>query len=191
MRLCKGRASWPLAGFLALSCFGLFAHAEPRLFPTDLPNREWVEFPAQGFSRPACGVIYRLNDQVTNGMPLGGIDVGCIDLETSGLLGYCTIFNSHVPRRGPLNLPFLGLSVGGQTWVLCDPSKTKLYESTGTGKPVTYPSPDGGTPKPEHVVGTWVMAPVEPYLMKLSLEKVRTAREIHYWGHYPVADLEI
>ena len=53
-------------------------------------------------------------------MPLGGIDTGCIDLETSGLLGFCTIFNTHVPRRGPINLPILGLSAGGKTWVLCD-----------------------------------------------------------------------
>ena len=40
------------------------------------------------------------------------------DIEATGLLGYATIFNSLVPRRGPVNLPFLGLNVGGQTWVL-------------------------------------------------------------------------
>ena len=61
-------------------------------------------------------------------MPLGGVDTGCIDLETSGLWGYCTIFNSHVPRRGPINLPFLGMSVGGQTWAFCDPNQIKRYK---------------------------------------------------------------
>ena len=134
------------------------------LFPTDLPGPEWQQFRAAGFSKPACGVIYRLRDRVTNGLALGGVDTGCIDLETSGLLGYCTIFNTHVPRRGPLNLPILGLSVGGRTWVLCDP-QVKHGE--------------GGA-----------QTPIEPGASELSLDGVATADEIHYWGHYPVADLE-
>src|SRR5437867_3785118 len=96
-----------------------------RLFPPDLPNKQWFRFGAFGFAKPACGVIYRLGDQVTNGLALGGIDTGCLDLETSGMLGYCTIYNTHVPRRGPLNLPLLGLSVEGKTWVLCDPTQIK------------------------------------------------------------------
>jgi len=101
------------------------ARAEPEsLFPTDLPGREWVQFPAAGFPQPACGVIHRQGDTVTNGMALGGLDTGCIDLETNGLLGYCTLFNTHVPRRGPIGLPILGLSVGGRTWVLCRPQAT-------------------------------------------------------------------
>jgi len=91
------------------------------LFPTELPSREWSQFRASGFGRQACGVVYRLGDTVTNGMALGGVDTGCLDLETTGLLGYCTIFNTHVPRRGPVNLPILGLHAGGKTWVLCDP----------------------------------------------------------------------
>jgi len=146
------------------------AAASAKLFPTDLVGRDWVHFKALGFSEPVCGVIYRLRDPVTNGMALGGIDTGCIDLETSGLLGYCTIFNTHVPRRGPINLPILGLSVAGKTWVLCDPKQTKQgsggYQSGAEGKPIP------------------------PVWADLKLEGVRTAKEIHYWGHYPVADLE-
>ena len=42
---------------------------------------------------------------------------GCIDLETNGTLGYCSIFNSLFPRRS-LHLPFLGLAVGGKAWTL-------------------------------------------------------------------------
>ena len=115
-----------------------------KLFSVDLPELKWVEFSADGFSEPVAGVIYRSDRPAVCGLPLGGIDTGCIDLETDGTLGYSTIFNSHVPRLGPLNLPFLGVSVGKQTWVL------------------TTRKMDG----------------------------VHTAKEIHYWGHYPVADLE-
>lgn len=74
-----------------------------RLFPSGLPGREWVQFRAAGFSRPVSGVVYRLEDPVTNGMPLGGVDTGCLDFESNGLLGYSTIFNSHVPRGGPIS----------------------------------------------------------------------------------------
>ena len=138
--------------------------ADDMLFPDGLPNRRWIRFPARGLEKPACGVIYRSGDRVTNGMALGGIDTGCLDLETSGLLGYCTIFNTHIPRRGPINLPVLGLSVGGKTWVMCE-RQPKLGE--------------GGSQNP-----------VEPVLTAVSLEGVETAHGIQYWGHYPVADLE-
>jgi uncharacterized protein (DUF608 family) len=154
-----------------------------RLFPTDLPHKEWMQFPAQGFGRPACGVIYRLGDTVTNGMPLGGVDTGCLDLETSGLLGYCTIFNTHVPRRGPINLPILGLSVGDKTWVLC-----RKQPKEGQGQ---Y-QPGGGRKYRLWRDKGWVdeTPPILPELTDLKLEGVETVKEIHYWGHYPVADLE-
>jgi uncharacterized protein (DUF608 family) len=134
------------------------------LFPTDLPEGEWVEFEAQGFAAPVVGVIHRRAYRALCGMPLGGIDTGCLDLETSGLFGLCSIFNSHTPRRGALNLPFLGLSVGGQTWVL----------TTG------QQSPEKGT-------GQALDAPRPPDLV---LSGVRLAKDIYYWGHYPVADME-
>ena len=138
------------------------------LFPTNVEGKTWLSFPAAGFSQPACGVVYRLKDEVGCGMPLGGVDTGCIDLETSGLLGFCTIFNTIVPRRGPTNLPILGLSCGGKTWVLCDKQPKKAWREKGVpyGKPVL------------------------PVLSELKLEGVETAKQIHYWGHYPVADLE-
>jgi len=164
-----------VSGSLAAG-FACLAEAMPkrqdhvRLFPTDLPGPDWLTFPAAGFSHPACGVIYRLKDKVTNGMALGGIDTGCLDLETSGLLGYCTIFNTHVPRRGPLNVPILGLSVGGKTWALCDR-------------------------QPKRGSGGWQVDKDNRSLIQadspeLNLDGIETAREIHYWGHYPVADLE-
>ncbi len=142
--------------------------AAATLFPTDVPGKQWITFPAAGFSEPACGVIYRMKDEVSCGMPLGGIDTGCVDLETSGLLGYCTIFNSHVPRRGPINLPILGLSTGGKTWVLCRKQPKTAWRIKGTPYDI----------------------PVLPVPAKVDLEGVETAKEIHYWGHYPVADME-
>ncbi|MBI4587111.1 MAG: hypothetical protein HY717_24125 [Planctomycetes bacterium] len=139
------------------------------LFSTDSRERSWIRFRARGFSEPVCGTVNRLDDFVSNGLPLGGIDTGCLDLETTGLLGYCTIFNTHVPRRGPINLPILGLSVGGKTWVLCakEPKDGHgAFQSGPAGKPMIPVSKD------------------------LRLDGVQTATEIHYWGHYPVADLE-
>ncbi len=156
-----------------------------RLFPRQVPGRRFLRFPAAGFAHgPACGVIYRKNDMVTNGMPLGGIDTGCLDLETSGMLGYMTIFNTHVPRRGPLNVPCLGLSVGGQTWVLCDPQPKDgggQYQPSVTGRPSTLWR-NGGYEQ--------VTTQLTPIPTDMQLDGVRTADEIHYWGHYPVADLQ-
>jgi non-lysosomal glucosylceramidase len=137
------------------------------LFPTDLPSGEFTRFAAEGFAAPVCGLIHRSAFPARNGLPLGGIGTGCVDLESDGTLGYCTLFNSHVPRRGPLNLPLFGLAVRGneevitglETWVL---STRRLIGEVYTG-------PSGGLSLPRRA---------EP------------AADIHYWGHYPVADLE-
>jgi non-lysosomal glucosylceramidase len=132
--------------------------ADARLFPTGLPSGEWTEFAAKGFARPVWGVIYRKNCLATCGMPLGAIDTGCLDLEGDGTFGFCTIFNSHVPRRGPLNLPFLGIHVDDRTWIL----------TTRRMKSMDMPGQYG----------------------RAAPDQVSFAEEIHYWGHYPVVDLE-
>jgi len=41
----------------------------------------------------------------TFGMQVGGVDNGLVDFEADGALGFSKLFNSHVPRRGPLNEP--------------------------------------------------------------------------------------
>jgi non-lysosomal glucosylceramidase len=102
------------------------------LFSKALPELEWTEFQAEGYSEPAVGVIHSSDSPAVCGMPIGSIDTGCIDLETDGTLGYCTMFNSHVPRRGPVNLPFLGLSLGSESWVLSS-KKIHGYNSTAPG----------------------------------------------------------
>ena len=118
------------------------------LFPgPHLPERTWTQFEASGFTEPVCGVIFRKDKAPECGVPLGSIGTGCIDLDTDGTLGYCSIFGSFVPPRGQLRLPFLALRVSKQTWVLA---------SRYTGQ----------------------------------IENVGKADEIHYWGHYPIADLE-
>jgi uncharacterized protein (DUF608 family) len=96
---------------------GQAAESRPTLFPTDRPERGWMQFRAAGYAEPVCGVVHRLKDSVTNGMALGGVDIGCLDLETNGTFGYNTIFNSIVPRGGAtLRTPVLALSIGGKTW---------------------------------------------------------------------------
>ena len=127
------------------------SNSAERLFPVDVPALEWKEFPASGFNKPVCGVIYRRRQRPLNGMPLGAIDTGRLDLQTDGTLGFCTIYNSICPQRGPLNLPFLAMSVENQLWLLSNP-------------PGTF--------------GEYMFGGLE------------SPTDIHYWGHYPVADLE-
>jgi non-lysosomal glucosylceramidase len=70
------------------------------------------QFPAPGFTGQAVGVVYDAAD-VKQGVPLGGLGTGYIDLNADGTLGLCSIFNQFVPPR-KLNTPFLGLVVDGQ-----------------------------------------------------------------------------
>lgn len=92
-----------------------------RLFPAGIAPCEFHEFEAEGFAVPASGVIYDRKHPASSGMALGAIDTGYVELSTNGTFGCCTAFNSIAPQRGPLNLPFLGLSVGDQCWLLANP----------------------------------------------------------------------
>ena len=141
-----------LSSLSTLSLRAVGASQSPtKLFSTEMPSREWRQFPAAGFSKPACGVIYRKRQPPEQGLPLGSIDTGRLNLETNGRFGYCTAYNSFCPQRGPLDAPFLGLTVGKQAWLL-------------TSDQGTY----GG----------------------FMFNGVQLPTEIHYWGHYPIADLE-
>lgn len=161
--------------------YGEATSTESTLFPTDLPARQWHTFQAKGFSKPVVGVIYRNggdvpyvgtgNPEVTEqhlrhwplvrecGVPLGGIGTGCATLRLDGCWGGWSLFNNlnnqdtgakliwwtaPVPQLRNVEMPLLGLSVGGKSCVL---SLDKL-------------------------------------------DAVNAAQQIHYWGHYPVADLE-
>lgn len=89
---------------------------------------------AAGFTAPACAVVYRRENEVLNGMPLGGVSTGFIDVETDGTWGQSSIFNSGVPVREKTGLPFLGVNVDGRTWVL----STKETLGTGNASEVYY-----------------------------------------------------
>lgn len=86
------------------------------IFPENVPQGEWTEFLAEGFAKPVCGIVFR-DEQVTAGVPLGGIGTGCVDLNGNGCLGRASLFNSFAPPR-ELNLPFLGVVVGDRAYCL-------------------------------------------------------------------------
>lgn len=136
-----------------------------RLFPADLAVNQWADFQAAGYSAAVTGVVYRGNQpRPINGMPLGGIDTGCIDIETSGLIGWSTIFNHLSPRGGPVNTPILGVSVDNKTYVL----------ATGEGKKLNNPANTAEVPT----------------IFDIGLKDVELVESIDYWGHYPVLDME-
>ena len=143
-------------------------------FSRRIGTDRYEQFVASGFTSPVSGIIYDSKSRVMCGMPLGGLGTGCLDLETTGLIGYSTIFNSHVPRGGPVNGPLFGVRVGGKTWVL----------TTGSAKEYDEPRIDWareGSTAPE--VST-------PQLQRLNLEPAHVVDNVRYFGHYPVADLD-
>lgn len=93
--------------------------SEIGLFPGTVSDHDFVQFAAAGFSAPVCGALHTRAHPAANGMPLGGIGTGYLDIETDGRFGYCALFNSGVPVRW-LGRPFLALRIprGERTWVL-------------------------------------------------------------------------
>ena len=87
-----------------------------KIVSIDARGVKWSEFKADGFQRPVPGIIYESGESEC-GLPLGGIGTGCIDLDTDGTFGRCSIFNSFAPPR-VLNTPFLGLTLGNEVYCL-------------------------------------------------------------------------
>ncbi|MEM8946873.1 MAG: GH116 family glycosyl-hydrolase [Planctomycetota bacterium] len=155
-----------------------FTHANPnddnaaRYFPTGLLHAQWQEFEVQGYRQPITGVVYRGNPRPTCGMPLGGLDTGCIDIEPNGMLGYSTLFNHLIEPRLLYNAPFLGLSVDGTACVLATDARGKLdrpvHRETGVFPPLDY----------------------TPAFFDAGTSGVKFAKAIDYFGHYPVLDME-
>ncbi|MCL5994562.1 MAG: GH116 family glycosyl-hydrolase [Chloroflexi bacterium] len=158
-----------------------------RLFPTNVPDRQWCRFDAAGFSTPVSGVIFRPARAPCCGMPLGGVATGCIDVDVRGVWGFSSLFNMLYPekafagqrgnvftapltRKTPAYLPMLGLALGDTTWVLA--SREVL---------------DGGMLS---VCADPVFVDRHATTCVPPLAGVLGAQEIHYWGHYPVVDIE-
>lgn len=156
---------------------------EGRLFPRELPELTWTEFSASGFSEAVSGVIYRPLKPPCCGAPLGGIGTGCLDINVEGVYGYSSIFNpvspcpiakgQRMPRKMPCYQPLLGLSVQGRTWVLTTPKILEGGEVSACLDPF---------------FGRGYIKEIKVPITKL--EGVEPAKEISYWGHYPVVDIE-
>ena len=140
--------------------------SQTSLFPTDLPGPEWVEFEAKGYSRPVTGVIFR-DAEVDPGVPLGGLGTGAIALGTDGTLNYySTIFNAFLERDR------LASARGGNDGLV-------IFTRHRSDIP-SLKLPFLGL-----TVGD------KTYVLSLKqIKGIESARQIHYWGHYPVADLE-
>jgi uncharacterized protein (DUF608 family) len=146
---------------------------EMRLFPPNLLHAKWVEFTPKGYHQPVTGVIYRGEPRPTCGMPLGGLDTGCIDIEPDGILGYSTIFNHLIRPRLLLNVPFLGLHCSGKTWVLITEKRAKE-----------------DTPRDPKTITLFPPTDYTPVYHDVELNGVEIADSIDYWGHYPIVDME-
>ena len=120
-------------------------------------------------------------------MPLGGVATGCLDIDVHGVLGFNNLFNigymeesfsgfagnifkSPLTRRAPDYSPFLGLSVGGGTWVL---ASRRILDG---GRMETCVDPV--------FIGRTASVEIP------QVSGVAAANDIHYWGHYPIVDIE-
>ena len=157
------------------------------LFPTDLPALRWQQFSAAGFSQPVSGVLFRTDKPPCCGVPLGGISTGCIDVDARGVYGFSSIFHPkssrgedhYTPRKLPSCEPIVGLSVSvpgqcAKTWVLASTPFIK----------------GGRIPWCTNVAVPWGQELGTDEVDCRELKNVQPAEDIHYWGHYPVADME-
>jgi len=156
------------------------------LFPMDLAELKWVEFEAEGFSQPVSGVIFRADKPTCCGVPLGGISTGCVDVDVRGVFGFNTLFNPAVKgqrggnrwdtRKLPRIQPILGLAVGDETWVLASGQMIGGDEIPWCTEPGMAQVRGRENPQDS------VVCP--------KIEGVRPAKQIQYFGHYPIADVE-
>jgi non-lysosomal glucosylceramidase len=162
--------------------------ANAQLFDPAASTREWTRFAAKGYKAPVAGMIFTDKDEVCAGMPLGGLGTGCLDIETSGVLGFSSIFFPskmvdptpyQTLRNAQFLTPFLGIAIGGETWVL---ASQKMIDG-GTFRGCIDPVDPGDYTQNENYMSHWrVEVP--------KTEGVKAADSIRYFGHYPVADID-
>lgn len=191
--MCKTPRRSCVFSFATLVVFTVFAAcqlsiAADSLFPRNLDKSRWVKFSAEGFSKPVTGIVFNRDNTPCCGCPVGGVATGCMDIDTRGVWGYNYIFNGwsdffyipggRVPRMEPPIEPIFGLAVGDQTWALT----TEAFMNGSVVPWCTEP----------HYPGVWTSDP-NPRVRKLKaldLRDVKPARDILYWGHFPVVDME-
>ena len=117
---------------------------------TDSCDGLYQTFRALDFLSPVVGALFDRSRTATQGMPLGGIGTGCLDIAPNGTLGFATIFNSHVPRRGPINLPFVGVFAGEKLWVL---STQRFHRVRRTGAALVSHQRPGALCRRHRVLG--------------------------------------
>jgi uncharacterized protein (DUF608 family) len=83
----------------------------------------------------------------------------------------------RMPRKSPSYQPILGLSVSGKTWVLADKEIIKGGVIPICAEPYYFHDLRGKRTKPQTIACS-------------GIEGVFPAKDIHYWGHYPIVDME-
>jgi len=132
---------------------------------------QWVMIDSPGYDHPITGCVFDRDHRAAMGMPIGTIDTGMFSLESSGLAGLVSMFNSHVPRRGAMNVPLMGLSVDQKTWVL---TTGQCSGEKGGNENFDVPNPDR----------IRMESPPD-----IEIEGCQLAENIHYHGHYPIVDM--
>ena len=154
------------------------------LFPTGLPHGQWICFPAESHGQPGLWRDLPHGQHRDERHAAGGYRHGLRRPRDKRYARVCDDlqYARATARSAECFRP--GLSVGGKTWVLCHPQP-----KDGWGK-----SPPSLTGRPYQLWrdNKWRKATelLTPVPKACKLEGVRTVRDIHYWGHYPVADLE-
>ena len=161
--------------FASLIVFLSIGISDGAKFDTTAEHGSWQRFACEGFSQDVAGIIFEPSDPPCCGVPIGGVGTGCLDIEAGSVIGFDTIFNQY-PRTPQRLLPFLGIAVDGKTCVLADKKFLQGGSFTGCLEPHT-------TAQPMTQRKTW-----DSSLAKI--DNVATPKKIHYFGHYPVADIE-
>jgi uncharacterized protein (DUF608 family) len=111
------------------------------LFDMERGGPPWQRFWAEGLSSDVTGCVFEGEMAARRGMPLGGVGTGCVDLETDGTLGNCTVFGSLSPRR-VIGQSFLGISVGDETRLLSTVAASGVKGASGIRYWGHYPVAD-------------------------------------------------
>lgn len=157
------------------------------LFDTTINQREWATIKVEGFNKEVAGVIFTGNNPPCCGVPLGGIGTGCIDYDVRGVFGWSNIFNPYsqtiedmpqwrMPRKIPKVQPVFGVAVDGETFVLA----TKEYVTGGKLPWCTAPLNHDAR----------LSEPRQDFVDVAEIKGVKPAKEVYYYGHFPIADAE-